>query len=515
MFSIRGIFVNSSGTFLSRILGLFKNITVNFFFGIVDAYWGAFQIVNTFRVFVGEGAINNAFIPLYKKVKEENKNLLKYFVIKSFLFVSLLSIVFSLILFIFSKEITSLVMPGLSKEDFILASESTKIMSIVVFLISTQSFLAAIIISRENNFFTFAYAPVIANIITIIYILLFHKNGFYTLPWSVVAGSLGMLLLQIPFTIRGTKIKNDFEIKKLIKFDENTKKFILSFLSLILISVITQINSLVSRFFGSFFYGVITATTNAFILIQAPIGMFSVATSVVGLNALSEAYSKGNKEEFKSIAEKAIRILNFLIVPISIIMIVFSEDIIKLIFRDIPGIILGSEGKYGPKALKLTLEMFSIYVLSTYFLSINSLLTRLSYARNQISVPVINSIINLITNLGVNILIFLTLKNYLGIPLAFLIASIVSTSYLAIVEWQNISNKSKIFLNLITLVLISLFSSVPINILASLIKYPDTYLTSALVSTAKITLALTTFLVISAITKIPEMNSLLNRIKKR
>jgi peptidoglycan biosynthesis protein MviN/MurJ (putative lipid II flippase) len=196
-------------------------------------------------------------------------------------------------------------------------------------------------------------------------------------------------------------------------------------------------------------------------------------------------------------------------------MIVFSEDIIKLIFRDIPGIILGSEGKYGPKALKLTLEMFSIYVLSTYFLSLNSLLTRLSYARNQISVPVINSIINLITNLGVNILIFLTLKNYLGIPLAFLIASIVSTSYLAIVEWQNISNKSKIFLNLITLALISLFSSVPINILASLIKYPDTYLTSALVSTAKITLALTTFLVISAITKIPEMNSLLNRIKKR
>jgi len=324
-----------------------------------------------------------------------------------------------------------------------------------------------------------------------------------------------MLLLQIPFTIRGTKIKNDFEIKKLIQFDENTKKFILSFLSVILISVITQINSLVSRFFGSFFYGVITATTNAFILIQAPIGMFSVATSVVGLNALSEAYSKGNKEEFKSVAEKAIRILNFLIVPISIIMIVFSEDIIKLIFRDIPGIILGSEGKYGPKALKLTLEMFSIYVLSTYFLSINSLLTRLSYARNQISVPVINSIINLITNLGVNILIFLTLKNYLGIPLAFLIASIVSTSYLAIVEWQNISNKSKIFLNLITLALISLFSSVPINILASLIKYPDTYLTSALVSTAKITLALTTFLVISAITKIPEMNSLLNRIKKR
>jgi len=170
MFSIRGIFVNASGTFLSRILGLFKNITVNFFFGIVDAYWGAFQIVNTFRVFVGEGAINNAFIPLYKKVKEENKNLLKYFVIKSFLFVSLLSIVFSLLLFIFSKEITSLVMPGLSKEDFILASESTKIMSIVVLLISTQSFLAAIIISRENNFFTFAYAPVIANIITIIYI---------------------------------------------------------------------------------------------------------------------------------------------------------------------------------------------------------------------------------------------------------------------------------------------------------------------------------------------------------
>ncbi len=515
MFSLRGIFVNASGTFLSRVLGLFKNITVNFFFGIVDAYWGAFQIVNTFRVLVGEGAINNAFIPLYKKVKEENINLLKYFVIKSFLFVSLLSIAFSTILFVFSKEITHLVMPGLSKEDFILASESTKIMSIVVFLISIQSFLAAIIISKENNFFTFAYAPVIANIITIAYILLFHRNGFYSLPWSVVAGSIGMLLLQILFTAKGTKIRGDFEIDKLLQLDENSKKFIISFLSVILISVITQINSLVSRFFGSFFYGVITATTNAFILVQAPIGMFSVATSVVGLNALSEAFSKGNKEEFKNIAEKAIRTLNFLIVPISIVMITFSEDIIRLIFRDIPGIILGSEGKYGPEALKLTLEMFSIYVLSTYFLSVNSLLTRLSYAKNQISVPIINSIINLTTNLGVNILIFLTLKNYLGIPLAFLMASISSTVYLATVEWKNISNKTKILLNLITLVLLSLLSSIPINLLASIIKYPDTYLTSAMVSIAKITLALIVFLLISAILKIPEINTLLNRIKKK
>lgn len=512
MFSIRGIIVNASGTLLSRILGLFKNITVNFFFGVADAYWGAYQIVNTFRVLVGEGAINNVFIPLYKKVKEENKNDLKYFVTKSFMFVSLLSMLFSLILIVFSKEITTIIMPGLSKDDFILASKSTKIMAIVVFLISAQSLIAAVIIARENNFLSFAYAPVIANILTILFIILFHKKGFYALPWSVVIGSLGMLLLQIIVVLPKIRISNNFEIKKVVSIDETTKKFIISFSSVLLISTITQVNSLVSRFFGSFYYGIITATTNAFILVQAPIGMFSVATSVVGLNALSEAFSKGDLNEFKSISERAIKLLNFLIVPISITMIIFSEDIIRLVFRDIPGIILGSEGKYGSKALKLTLEVFSIYTLSTYFLSINSLLTRLSYAKNQVSIPVINSVINLIVNLLTNIIIFVALRNYLGIPLSFLLASIISTFYLTIIEWNDISNKGKIFLELLKLVLLSILPCIATNWAASLFKYTDSYILSATIVTIKIAVASIIFLVLSIIFKVPEINLIIRKI---
>lgn len=517
MLSLKGIAINSSGTLLSRILGLFKNIIINFYYGLADTFWGAFQIINTFRVFVGEGAINNVLIPNYKKVKEDNKELLKYFVIRSFLFVFFLSFVFSLTLFILSYPISKIILPGFSESKIIETSESIKIMSFAVLLISLQSFLAAIQIAKHNRFLGFAFAPVVANVITITTIILLNHIGIFAVSWAVILGSLGMLLFQLIFFIPDIKkSENKLHIKKLFEIDDYTKKFVIGFFSITLLALITQLNGIVSRFFGSFFEGVVAATSNAFILIQAPIGMFSVAVSVVGLNALSEYISKNDINKFKDTASQGIKLLNLFIIPITVIMVVFSYDIVKAVYRDIPGIILGSEGKYSSYALRITQELFSIYTISTYFVSLNLILTRISFARRDTKTPLINSIINLSVNTLTNIIVFITLKNYLGIPLAFFLGNLISFIYILIVEYNNINDKKTILIESLKIILSSVVSSVFIyaifNTILGILNLPNNYITSFVEVVLKLILSLTITILVIYKLRIKTFDDILSRI---
>ena len=72
-----------AATFISRILGFIRDILIAQFFGTglaVQAFVVAFRIPNLLRNFVGEGAANAAFVPIFSeyliKDKERLKNLI-------------------------------------------------------------------------------------------------------------------------------------------------------------------------------------------------------------------------------------------------------------------------------------------------------------------------------------------------------------------------------------------------------------------------------------------------------
>jgi len=63
----------SSGTFLSRISGLVRDIFLTHFLGataIADSFGVAFVITNMLRGLFGEGSLAAAFIPTYTEIKE-------------------------------------------------------------------------------------------------------------------------------------------------------------------------------------------------------------------------------------------------------------------------------------------------------------------------------------------------------------------------------------------------------------------------------------------------------------
>ena len=64
----------SAGTFISRILGLFRDMAIGSFFSRTetDAFFVAFRIPNFFRRFLGEGALSISFIPVFIQCLSSN-----------------------------------------------------------------------------------------------------------------------------------------------------------------------------------------------------------------------------------------------------------------------------------------------------------------------------------------------------------------------------------------------------------------------------------------------------------
>ena len=64
----------SAGTFVSRILGLVREVVFASVFGAnaaTDAFWVAFRIPNFMRRLFAEGSFSTAFVPALTEVKEK------------------------------------------------------------------------------------------------------------------------------------------------------------------------------------------------------------------------------------------------------------------------------------------------------------------------------------------------------------------------------------------------------------------------------------------------------------
>ena len=70
---LRSMLNFSGGTFVSRILGLVREIVIATVFGAnaaTDAFWVAFRIPNFLRRLFAEGSFSVAFVPVFTEVKE-------------------------------------------------------------------------------------------------------------------------------------------------------------------------------------------------------------------------------------------------------------------------------------------------------------------------------------------------------------------------------------------------------------------------------------------------------------
>lgn len=407
-------------TLLSRFLGFFRDIIIARLFGVylyAQAFVIAFKIPNLFRDFVGEGATNAAFVPVFseyniKRSKAEFWELAN--VVLNLLLVTLMAI--TILGIIFSPFIVRLIAPGFlaSAEKFALTVKLNRIIFPYILLISLAAYSTALLNSLKH-FAIPAFAPCLLNISIILFALLFGE-GIKGLALGVLVGGALQLAVQIPilykkgFRFKFPKTLNNPGAKEIGKL----------MMPRLLSSCIYQLNNFVDSIFGSLFWivgeGGVAGLYFSYRLIQFPLGVFSNAISQAILPTFSQQVISNENDKLKQSLSFGLRAVFFVILPAGVFFMVAGKLLIAALFVG---------GRFDDYSAMLTVSALFFYSIGLFAYGANKILQSCFFSLKDTMTPAKISGLSLVLNIVLNSILMFPLKIG-GIALATSISGIVT-----------------------------------------------------------------------------------------
>lgn len=454
-------------TIFCRILGLGREIVISNRFGAgieTDAFFIAFMIPNLLRSFLGEGALNSAFIPVFtdyltnhdrKKAEYFASNILNILIIILMIVVALgiwgAPLLINIIAIGFKTNIYK----------YQLAVNLTRIIFPYIGFVAVAALFMGILNSYDH-FLVPALAPAMLNISVIVFALtLSFKYGIFAIAWGVILGGIGQALIQAPVLIKN-KIKYSF----VVDFnDPGTKKLLKLLVPAMIGLAITQINVVVDRTLASTLIdGSISALYYSNRLVQFPLGAFGIAISIAIFPTLSKQMAKNNINEFKKSLLFGLKILLFITVPSAVGLMVLKDSLIRLIYE---------HGIFSRVATNMTASALLYYSIGLFAYACVRLITMSFYALKDAKTPVKIGIYIVFINIALDLILIRYLAHS-GLALATSVAAILNLIILLKVLQDKIGNLelksqvpflikiiiSSIFLGIICVLVNNYFSSI-------------------------------------------------------
>ena len=415
----------SIATFLSRLLGLVREVVISTLFGLgklTDAFFLAFTIPNLLRQLLAEGAFANAFIPVYSEIYiKKDKKREREFLSVVFTFLLSILIIISILGIVFAPFLIRIFAPGFV-HDLSVFNEAVKLLRIIfpyILFISLTSFLYSIL-NTYGSFFFPALTPMWLNISIILFsLLLWRVYGIYVLAIGVIFGGIFQFLFLFIF-IKQKHIS--FSIS--FNFKDPALLMILSLMIPAIISVIVnQLNIVMDRIFASFLnIGSISALYYANRLMQFPLGVFGIALSTVFFPLISKYISQDRKDEFERYISLAVRTGALILIPFSFYLFLFSVPIITFIYK---------HGVFSAQNVYMTAWALKYYSFGIFFYSGANFLNRVFYSIKDSKTPMYISIFSVTLNIVLDYLL-MQIMSYRGLALATSLAGIFNFSLLFI-----------------------------------------------------------------------------------
>ena len=408
-------------TVLSKILGFGREVFLSYVYGasaITDAYLISQTIPTVIFSFVG-AAIATGFIPLYSRILNEQGQLEanKYTNNLSNALLLLASIIVAIVL-LFTQSIVKIFASGFNGETLALAVAFTRISVFGVYFTALLNIFAGYL-RIHDNYIMPALVGFPMNLVIIASLFISTKTNIYVIAIGSVLATASQLLLLIPF-VR----KNGYRYHPVLNLkDDYIKTMIIIALPVIAGQSVDQINVLVDRTLASgIAVGGISALNYANRLNGFVQGLFVASISTVLYPMISKMAAEDNMKGLKASISEAISVINLLVIPATIGAMIFSKEIVTLLF---------GRGAFTPEAIDMTGGALFYYSIGMIAFGLREILSRAFYALQDTKTPMINATIAVVINIILNIV----LSKYLGIgglALATSIAAIVGTLLLFI-----------------------------------------------------------------------------------
>ena len=325
-------------TFLSRILGLVRDMVIAAFFGtgmVADAFVVAFRIPNLLRRLFAEGSLTIAFIPVFteylsRKSKEDAFDMAR--VILTLL--SLILAVVTILGVIFAPWIVRIQAFGFgaSGEQFELTVLLTRITFPYILLVSIVAFFMGVLNSLRR-FAAPAAAPILLNvgIIGAAYLISpFLEAPVVGVALGVIIGGILQVVLQVPWVYReGMNLFPRWQ-----PGHPAVKQIGLLMLPTVFGSAVYQLNSFIGTLLASFLEkGSVSSLYYADRLVQLPLGVFAISIATALLPSLSTHAAGKDADGFEKTLNHSMRLVFFIALPATAGLIILGEPIIRVLLE--------------------------------------------------------------------------------------------------------------------------------------------------------------------------------------
>lgn len=408
-------------TLISKFLGFGRELALSYAYGasaITDAYLISQTIPITIFSLISVG-VGTGFIPMYSRIKEDEGQLsANNFTSNLSNTLLLLASIIVVLVLVFTQPIVKLFASGFSGDTLTLSVNFTKISIFGVYFTAVLHVYTGYL-RVHANYIIPALLGLPMNIIIISSLFISTGTSIYVLAVGSILATASQLLILIP-SVR----KLGYRHKPTINFkDEHLRMMILISLPIILGQSVNQINVLINRTIASgLVIGGISSLNYAHRLELFMRALFVSSITTVIYPIISKMAAEDNLKGLKSTISEAISIISLLVLPTTIGAMIFSEEIVSLLY---------GRGAFTLEAIKMTGNALFYYSIGMLAFGLRDILSRAFYALQDTKTPMINASIAVVLNIVLNII----LSRYLGIgglALATSISAIVGTGLLFI-----------------------------------------------------------------------------------
>lgn len=438
-------------------------------------------------------------IPLISKyIITRNKKETNILLNKIYTNIVILSIILTLIGFIFLKQIVLVFAPNFNEEMYITTTNLTLLLLPTV-ITSILVFLNNSVLQSHKIFYVSTMIGIPLNLTIIIYLNFFSKMyGIKGLSFFILLGNLVQLILQIPFVI---KLGYKFELSYLERIS-NYKELLNNYLPIIIGALIMQLFPIIEKSIASSLpVGSITALSLSSMLILVVFGIVTASISSIFFTELSHFHVLNESKSFNKLFLKTVNIISILIVPISMLFAIFRVPIIEIFFM---------RGKFDSNAVYLTSNTLLYYSISLFGLCVKEIAIRTIYVINDSKSYIINSIVTILSFAFFSTIFSKSIGVY-GLALGYTISVYLSLIFLLIKIQKYIVNIN--YKELMFTFIKVIFSSICMGLIASMLFLYLKLINNQLINLMFIvSISLMIYIIILEKLNVEEVNILLNKI---
>lgn len=372
-------------TFLSQVLALIRDRAFAHFFGAgptLDAYFAAFKIPDFVYAFLTLFVSSFALIPLISKRGGSNSKDSGQLIGSVLAVFGVFSIIVSLLLFYFMKDLVPLLFPGFSDSTKATVVTLSHIMLLQPLFLGLSSIVASVV-QASRKFILYALAPIFYNLGIIVGAIFFYPTfGVQGLAWGVVLGAVLHLCVQFMplFLLQGSfsvSFKGDWfaDIKEVVLISL-PRALALSTNQLLLLFFVS-VASLAAA-------GSVASISFAFNLQSVPLSIIGVSYAVAAFPALASLYAKGERGNFILEVWTAVRHIIFWTAPAIALMVVLRAHVVR--------VVLGS-GQFTWNDTRLTAAVLAAFIISLIAQATLLVFSRAYYASGKSYEPIIFNVL--------------------------------------------------------------------------------------------------------------------------